>query len=105
MPYDIRPISAAQLADALALRDLTDPEAGEHCMQRLVAAATDALTTRWGCRALTWRGERVVDVADNYDRLGYPPDGPRPRRPLHAVRRRAPAAARPQLRGHPGRPA
>jgi phenylalanyl-tRNA synthetase alpha chain len=76
MPYDIRPISAAQLADALALRDLTDPEAGEHCMQRLVAAATDALTARWRCPALTWRGGRVVDVDDNYDRLGYPPDGP-----------------------------
>jgi len=40
MPYDIHPISDAQLADALALRDLTDPAAGDHCMQRLVAAAT-----------------------------------------------------------------
>jgi phenylalanyl-tRNA synthetase alpha chain len=76
MPYEIRSITAAQLADAQALRDLTDPAAGEHCMQQLVAAAVDALTARWGCRALTWRGERVVDVVDNYDRLGYPADGP-----------------------------
>jgi phenylalanyl-tRNA synthetase alpha chain len=76
VPYDIRPITPAQLADALALRDLTDRAAGEHCMQQLVAAAVDALTACWGCPALTWRGERVVDVADNYDRLGYPPDGP-----------------------------
>jgi phenylalanyl-tRNA synthetase alpha chain len=24
----------------------------------------------------TWPGERIVAVADNYDALGYPPDGP-----------------------------
>jgi phenylalanyl-tRNA synthetase alpha chain len=76
MSYRITPITAAERAAALALRDLSDPTAGAHCMQRLVADAADALTSRWRCDALLWRGERVVDVADNYDRLGYPADGP-----------------------------
>ena len=45
-------------------------------MQQLVAGATGALRERWGCPMLVHRAARVVPVADNYDALGYPPDGP-----------------------------
>jgi phenylalanyl-tRNA synthetase alpha chain len=45
-------------------------------MQHLVAGATGALRERWGCPILVHRADRVVPVADNYDALGYPPDGP-----------------------------
>jgi phenylalanyl-tRNA synthetase alpha chain len=45
-------------------------------MQQLIAATTAALSTRWGCPVLVHRASRVVAVADNYDALGYPLDGP-----------------------------
>src|SRR5512132_3014510 len=45
-------------------------------MQALVTGATGALRERWGCPVLVHRAERVVPVCDNYDALGYPPDGP-----------------------------
>lgn len=64
------------LHDALALRDLTDPEAGPHAAQLLVDRARDALTAAWQNTATTHRGQRIVTLADNYDALGYPPDGP-----------------------------
>jgi phenylalanyl-tRNA synthetase alpha chain len=72
VPY----LTEEQLARALTLADLTDPAHGPHCMQDLVAGATGALRERWGCPALVHRAERVVPVSDNYDALGYPPDGP-----------------------------
>jgi phenylalanyl-tRNA synthetase alpha chain len=72
MPY----LTQDQLRRALTLADLTDPAYGPHCMQQLVAGATDALRARWGCPVLVHRASRVVAVADNYDALGYPPDGP-----------------------------
>jgi len=72
VPY----LTEEQLARALTLADLTDPAYGPHCMQHLVADATGALREHWGCRVLVHRADRVVPVADNYDALGYPPDGP-----------------------------
>jgi phenylalanyl-tRNA synthetase alpha chain len=45
-------------------------------MQHLVAGATGALRARWGCPVHVHRANRVVPIADNYDALGYPPDGP-----------------------------
>jgi phenylalanyl-tRNA synthetase alpha chain len=72
VPY----LTEEQLARALTLADLTDPAYGPHCMQHLVAGATGALRERWGCAVLVHRADRVVPVADNYDALGYPPDGP-----------------------------
>jgi phenylalanyl-tRNA synthetase alpha chain len=72
VPY----LTEEQLARALTLADLTDPAYGAHCMQDLVAGATGALRERWRCPVLVHRAERVVAVADNYDALGYPPDGP-----------------------------
>ena len=72
MPY----LTEEQLARALTLADLTDPAYGAHCMQHLVAGATGALRERWRCPVLVHRADRVVAVTDNYDALGYPPDGP-----------------------------
>jgi phenylalanyl-tRNA synthetase alpha chain len=72
MPY----LTEEQLSRALTLADLTDPAYGPHCMQHLVAGATGALRERWGCPIMVHRAGRVVAVADNYDALGYPPDGP-----------------------------
>jgi phenylalanyl-tRNA synthetase alpha chain len=71
------PLSPAQLASDLAIRDLTDPASGPHAIQQLVDIAVSALATAWGEPAgpqVRWcRGPRVVPVADNYDRLGYDP--------------------------------
>lgn len=70
-----RLLSAEELRQALALRDLTDPAQGPHALQLLVEAALSALRGAWGCPALVRRAPPVVPVADNYDRLAYPPDG------------------------------
>ena len=67
----VRVLPADERARALAVRDLTDPAAGPHAMQLVVDAACAAL----GVPVVVDRGARVVSVADNYDRLGYPQDG------------------------------
>ncbi|GAA0509308.1 hypothetical protein Ade02nite_62860 [Paractinoplanes deccanensis] len=60
------------LTDDLAVRDLSDPAQGPHALQQMVAAVLGAATARWpSAHLLVHRGERIVDVADNYDRLGY----------------------------------
>jgi phenylalanyl-tRNA synthetase alpha chain len=73
MPHAI--ISPEALQRALALRDLTDPAQGPHAMQRLVGDAVAALCRAWGCPVIEERANPVVTVADNYDRLLYPPGG------------------------------
>ena len=69
-------LSSAQLARDLAITDLSDPaeSAGgpPHAIQLLAELAVRALTSAWGCEARWCRGPRVVTIADNYDRLGYP---------------------------------
>ena len=60
---------------AVTLRDLTDPAAGPHALQRLVDAVREALAARWGCEARIHRAHPVVPLEHNYDRLHYPPDG------------------------------
>lgn len=62
-----------ELASDLALRDLTDRQAGPHAIQLLVDLAVEALAEAWSCRVRVERGPRVVRLADNYDRLRYPP--------------------------------
>ncbi|WP_117212976.1 hypothetical protein [Allorhizocola rhizosphaerae] len=52
------------------LRDLTDPAAGPHALQLIV----DALCAPWPVPVVRDGGPAVVSVADNYDRLLYPPD-------------------------------
>ncbi len=71
MPHAI--ISPSALREARALRDLTDPAQGPHAVQRVVEAAIAALRARWGCAVHVERADPVVTVADNYDRLLYPP--------------------------------
>lgn len=61
------------IAAALRLRDLTDPDDGSHAMQALLRAAVTALTDRWSCAVELRRQRAVVAVEDNYDRLGYDP--------------------------------
>lgn len=64
-------LSSDHLSRALALRDLTDPSAGPHAMQRLLADVVARLTAAWGVPACTLRHPPLVAVADNYDKLGY----------------------------------
>jgi phenylalanyl-tRNA synthetase alpha chain len=59
----------------LALRDLTDAALGPHAMQLLVQRALDALRAAWNCPVVVYRAPPLVPSADNYDDLGYPPDG------------------------------
>src|SRR2546430_3321879 len=59
------------LARALALRALTDPAAGGHAVQHVVAAIEDAATREWPVPLWHDPGPRIVPVADNYDRLRY----------------------------------
>lgn len=66
-----RTISAGDLARDLELRDLTDPSAGPHALQLLVTNAAETLSARWSCPVRTRRGNRLVTVEENYDRLGF----------------------------------
>jgi phenylalanyl-tRNA synthetase alpha chain len=67
-------ITSEQLARDLALRDLTDPDAGPHAIQSLVGLAADALVAAWRCPARPSAGPRIVPIADNYDNLGFSAD-------------------------------
>lgn len=69
-------LSAEGVRRALSIRDLTDPAQGSHAMQRIVDACVDGLARAWGCARRVHRASPIVSVADNYDRLRYPPDGP-----------------------------
>jgi phenylalanyl-tRNA synthetase alpha chain len=66
-----RILSSDELARALAERDLTDAAQGRHAMQRLVEETVAALRRAWRCNVHVHRGERIVNVYDNYDALGY----------------------------------
>ncbi len=68
VPY-LRP---EQLQHDLEVRDLSDPAQGPHGIQLLVSGVVAALASAWGCQLRWCRGLRIVPVADNYDRLGYP---------------------------------
>lgn len=68
-------LSAEELRRALAVRDLTDPASGPHALQQLVGAALEALRAAWRCDVVIHRRSPVVSIADNYDRLHYPPGG------------------------------
>jgi phenylalanyl-tRNA synthetase alpha chain len=61
---------------ALAVRDLADPAQGPHAMQLIVSAIVAALESRWRCPTILHRASPIVSIADNYDRLRYPPEGP-----------------------------
>jgi phenylalanyl-tRNA synthetase alpha chain len=68
-------LGATALRRALSVRDLTDPEQGPHAMQLLLESVASSLSSSWGARRITSRESPIVSIADNYDRLHYPPDG------------------------------
>lgn len=70
-------LDAAALRAALALRDLSDPAAGPHAMQLLLAELRADLARAWPLsQQRLVRELPIVSPADNYDLLGYPPHGP-----------------------------
>lgn len=68
------PLTPAQLARDLAVRDLTDPALGPHAVQLVVDEIVDALAAGWRCTVRLNRGQPVVAIEDNYETLGYPAD-------------------------------
>jgi phenylalanyl-tRNA synthetase alpha chain len=68
-------LRGAEVRRALSIRDLTDDSDGLHAMQLLVNEAERALADS-GARLVRHRAHPVVSIEDNYDRLGYPPEGP-----------------------------
>ncbi len=64
-------LSPTEVADALALRDLSDPAAGLHAMQNLLAEVLDRLRLAWPTPHDVRRTSPLVAVTDNYDHLGY----------------------------------
>ena len=65
-------LDAVQLRRDLGLRDLSEPAGGPHAVQILISQAVERLCGAWKCEVRWCRGPRIVPVADNYDRLGYP---------------------------------
>ena len=65
-------LDSVQLRRDLAVRDLSDPAEGPHAIQILIGQAVEGLCRAWDCEVRWCRGPRIVPVADNYDRLGYP---------------------------------
>ncbi len=66
-------LSLTELNSALALRDLTEPAAGAHAMQLMLADVVSALERLWSIPSETHRLNPLVATSDNYDRLGYSP--------------------------------
>ncbi|MDJ0707450.1 MAG: hypothetical protein QNJ46_29600 [Leptolyngbyaceae cyanobacterium MO_188.B28] len=71
----LRVLTPEALDRALTLRDLSDPRQGPHAMQQIVQAIYDMLAAHWHCQRYLHRASPILSVAENYDRLGYPPDG------------------------------
>jgi phenylalanyl-tRNA synthetase alpha chain len=67
-------LSPESLADALRIRDLTDPREGPHALQLLVDAAVNALADAWRCEVRISRSRPIVSIEDNYERLRYSAD-------------------------------
>jgi phenylalanyl-tRNA synthetase alpha chain len=64
-------LAPEQIAAALQLRDLSNPDQGSHAMQLLLEAVVCALTDHWRVPSRCIRTSPLVAVADNYDRLGF----------------------------------
>jgi len=67
-------LSLPELNSALAVRDLSDPAAGPHALQLLLAEVVAGVERLWDIPATTHRHSPLVATADNYDRLGYSGD-------------------------------
>ncbi|MFI5711619.1 hypothetical protein [Kribbella sp. NPDC051620] len=65
-------LTAQELNDNLALRDLADPAQGPHGIQLIVDQVRTALAQAWPYTEISTRRDHpVVTLADNYDNLGY----------------------------------
>lgn len=69
-------LSAERLAQALSLRDLSNPAQGPHAMQGLLDAIQTHLMQRYQAPLQRLPASPLVPVTHNYDALGYPADGP-----------------------------
>lgn len=67
-------LSLPELNSALAVRDLSDPAAGPHAVQLMLAEVVGGVQRLWDIPAVTHRHSPLVATADNYDRLGYSAD-------------------------------
>ena len=65
-------LDPVQLQRDLGRRDLSEPAEGPHAIQILISQGVERLSGAWKCEVRWCRGPRIVPVADNYDRLGYP---------------------------------
>jgi phenylalanyl-tRNA synthetase alpha chain len=65
-------LGPVQLRRDLGMRDLSEPAEGPHAIQILIGQAVEGLCRAWDCEVRWCSGPRIVPVADNYDRLGYP---------------------------------
>jgi phenylalanyl-tRNA synthetase alpha chain len=68
-------LTPERVAQALALRDLSDEAQGVHAINLLVREIAEALQARYELVPEVHRGSRIVSIEENYDRLYYPPDG------------------------------
>jgi phenylalanyl-tRNA synthetase alpha chain len=68
-------LSAEAVRRALSIRDLTDPAQGRHAIQQLIDACVAQLAKEWRCATRVHRASPIISTSDNYDRLGYPPEG------------------------------
>lgn len=69
-------LTAEQLVAALSLRDLTNPAHGPHAIQLLLDAIQTHLLDTYQAPLQRLPASPLVPVKQNYDALGYPPDGP-----------------------------
>lgn len=70
----VNALDRGALERALAIRDLTDPAQGASALQLIIDQVVSALSDLWSCSTWLRRGPPIVEVADNYDVLRYPPD-------------------------------
>lgn len=70
----VNALDQGALHRALAIRDLSDPAQGASALQLIIDQIVSALADLWSCSTWQRRGPPIVDVADNYDVLRYPPD-------------------------------
>lgn len=68
-------LSSQALSNTLKLSDLTDHHHENHAIQQLIRSVHTALARQWGCNRQIVRTSPVVPLENNYDRLGYPPQG------------------------------
>lgn len=66
-------LEPSEIAAYLQIQDLTDPACGQHAMQTLLTSIVDQLSSQWAIPTRTLRPRPLVNIEDNYDRLGYDP--------------------------------